>query len=132
MDVFAMVLIIAAIFGVLIYYNKFFVKKHSINPKLNVSDLLSLFQEHFGEKYEIYRSKEFGSDFLIKKSGDEGIAFKLKNKKKSAVLIFWPFIPDDKSRPTFFWSIIVANSKGKDIKLEIADFIENHSSLKVE
>jgi len=132
MDVLTMVLIIAAIFGVLIYYKKYFVKKYNINPELSVSDLLSLFQDHFGEKYEIYRSKEFGSDFNIKKSGDEGIAFKLKNNKKRAALSFWPFIPDDKSRPTFFWSVIAANRKGKEIKLEMADFIENHPNLKAQ
>ena len=46
---------------------------------------------------EIYHSKDFGSDFLIKKSGDEGIAFKLKNKRETTVLIFWPFLPGDKA-----------------------------------
>lgn len=132
MDVLACTVIIAAILAILIHYNKFFLKKYSINPNLNTSELFSLFQEHFGEKYEIYRPKEFGSDFVVKKSAKEGVACKLKTKKNRAELLCWPFAPDDRSRPTYFWSIIAANSKGKDITLDIADFIENHPSLKVE
>jgi hypothetical protein len=132
MNLLLIVLILAAIFAMLIHYKKFFVKRYSVNPQLNVSELVSLFHEHLGEKYEIYRPKEFGCDFVIKQSGDEGIACKLKKNRKRAELLCWPFAPDDKSRPTYFGSVIGASSKGKDILLEIANLVKKHSDLKID
>jgi hypothetical protein len=67
------------------------------HPELKVEDVLSVFQKHFGGRYEIRSTPELASgdrpfsihwDFLMKKSSLVGIRVRLKQEQGSTQLVF--------------------------------------------
>jgi len=53
----------------------------SHHPELTAEDAMKIFQSHFTDKYEIYKTKWPGLDFVVKKSTWSGVGVGLKKKR---------------------------------------------------
>ncbi len=102
--------------------------KHVVtqNTGLTSDQASAKFREHFGQTYEIYDTKLIGADFILKKSGWTGIAFKVINKKDRAILRYNAMAPSFLVRFLFFglitWVILYFVS-WKPMQEEMASFI---------
>ena len=63
------------------------------NPNLSADDVLSVMARRFEPQYEVYSTRMFGADFVIKKSGLVGLGVRVKNENDSTVITTIPFTP---------------------------------------
>ena len=100
---------------------------------LTVEKVLKIFENEFSKKYKVYATKLIGADFVIKKSGWTGIAFKITQKDDKTVIKYWPMAPSAFVRMLQLGIIpllILYATAWKKIQNEIATFIGTVQELK--
>ena len=60
-------------------------------PELTRRDLLSLFKEQFGHVYDLYETRRFGRDFVVKKNNLSTIGVTLRQDPGRTVINLHPF-----------------------------------------
>ena len=101
------------------------------HPELTGKDVVSIFETHFADKYEIVPTpRQLTSDLIVKRSAWTGVAVHLKQERNKTKLIFYGFAPSLWARvlvvPSFFllgvliWYLFV----WKGITDEVRAFIE--------
>ena len=100
-------------------------------PELAVEDVIAIFEEHFGDKYEIMPTpRQSLMDFIVKRSAWTGIAVRLKQQRNKTKLVFYGNAPSLWARlvvglslflfGVLFWYLFV----WKGMTNEIRTFIE--------
>ena len=60
------------------------------HPALTPGDVIDIFEEQFGDKYEIVPTPRHRlMDFIVKRSDWSGIAVRLKQHRKKTRIVFW-------------------------------------------
>ena len=57
------------------------------HPELTVEDAMKILQGHLAGKYDIYKSKRPYVDFMVKKSAWQGVAVRLRQKRKETAFV---------------------------------------------
>ena len=74
------------------------------HPELTAEDVISIFERHFGDKYEIVPTpRQPTTDLVVKRSAWTGVAVHLKQERNKTKLIFYGFAPS-------FWARVLVVS----------------------
>ena len=77
------------------------------HPKLTGKDVVSIFETHFADKYEIVPTpRQLTSDLIVKRSAWTGVAVHLKQERNKTKLIFYGCAGSPWARVLALFSIV--------------------------
>jgi hypothetical protein len=102
------------------------------DPSLTKEKVFELFKNHFRAKYEVYETKLFGADFVIKKSGSTGVSVRLVKKSDKTYLRFGAFAPSAAMRFLLYGLIfyLFVMKSWKKMTAEVREYIESEPAFK--
>ena len=103
------------------------------NPKLEVEEVMKVFQRHFTGKYVVYKANLYlwGRDFAVKKSAWVGVSVKLKQETGKTSFVFTGFMPSVLVRVLFggLIALLILQPSLKAMENEVKSFIESADEL---
>jgi len=75
------------------------------HPKLTAEDAMKIFQSHFADKYEIYKTKMPGWAFVVKKSAWRAVYVRLKQKRNQTT--FYLLGQPGSTLVRIFWALLL-------------------------
>jgi hypothetical protein len=94
-------------------------------PDLTVNHAMEAFGDHFGGKYEVYRTKIRNRDFILRKNDHTGVGVRLKQEPGETTFVFTGMMPNLMMQALFggIASYFFLRSTWKQIEAEVADCI---------
>jgi hypothetical protein len=101
-------------------------------PELTAQQAMETFQRHFAGRYEVYATKQFMRDFVVKKSEWTGVGVKVKQESNATTFVFTGLMPNTIFRVLFsgLASYLFLRSSWKAFEDEIAAFIEDEKDFR--
>ena len=106
--------------------------KTAHHPELTPERVIRVFDGHFAGKYEVYKTRFAGRDFVVKKSDWTGVGVKLKQDSEGTSFVFSGLMPNIILNMLVggLIAVLFLRPRWKALEEEVRVFIENAAEFR--
>lgn len=95
------------------------------HPELTIEDAMGAFTTHFGDRYEVYKTRALDRDFILKESAAMGVSVKLKQEPNATAFVFTWVVPAPILRLLFVdvFALLFLRRRREAMEQEVRSFI---------